>query len=43
MANKRLINEEASLLRDAVFSANDGIVTTFAVVAGAIGGGYPLT
>ena len=33
------INREASLLRDAVFAANDGVVTTFAVVAGSIGGG----
>ena len=39
MATKRLINEEASILRDVVFSANDGVVTTFAVVAGAFGGG----
>ena len=33
------INRDASLLRDVVFAANDGIVTTFAVVAGAVGGG----
>jgi VIT1/CCC1 family predicted Fe2+/Mn2+ transporter len=32
------VNKEASLLRDAVFGANDGVVTTFAVVAGALGG-----
>lgn len=31
------VHERASLLRDAVFAANDGIITTFAVVAGAAG------
>ena len=31
------IHERATLLRDAVFSANDGIITTFAVVAGSTG------
>jgi VIT1/CCC1 family predicted Fe2+/Mn2+ transporter len=31
------IHERATLLRDAVFAANDGIVTTFAVVAGSRG------
>lgn len=33
------VNREASLLRDIVFGANDGLVTTFAVVVGSIGGG----
>lgn len=37
---KRFVNEEASLFRDAVFAANDGIVTTFAVVAGSYGAGF---
>lgn len=31
------IHEKATLLGDAVFGANDGIITTFAVVAGATG------
>lgn len=31
------IHQKAGFLRDAVFSANDGIVTTFAVVAGSAG------
>lgn len=31
------IQKEASLLRDAVFAANDGVITTFAVVMGATG------
>ena len=31
------VHEKATYLRDAVFGANDGIVTTFAVVAGSAG------
>lgn len=31
------INKEASLLRDSVFAATDGVVTTFAVVSGSLG------
>jgi VIT1/CCC1 family predicted Fe2+/Mn2+ transporter len=31
------IHQRATLLRDAVFSVNDGIITTFAVVAGSAG------
>ncbi len=31
------IHEKATLLGDAVFAANDGLITTFAVVAGAAG------
>lgn len=31
------LEEKASLLRDSVFAASDGIVTTFAVVAGSAG------
>jgi VIT1/CCC1 family predicted Fe2+/Mn2+ transporter len=34
------IEEKASYLRDAVFAASDGIVTTFAVVAGAEGASF---
>lgn len=33
------LSEQASLLRDSVYGANDGIITTFAVVAGAQGAG----
>jgi VIT1/CCC1 family predicted Fe2+/Mn2+ transporter len=36
---KRRVNEEASMFRDAVFASTDGIVTTFAVVTGAMGAG----
>ena len=31
------IHERASLLGSAVFAANDGLITTFAVVAGSFG------
>lgn len=31
------IHERATFLRDVVFSANDGIITTFAIVAGSAG------
>lgn len=34
------IEAKASYLRDAVFAANDGIITTFAVVAGAAGASF---
>jgi VIT1/CCC1 family predicted Fe2+/Mn2+ transporter len=34
---KKILHEKAALLGDAVFSANDGIITTFAVVAGSAG------
>jgi VIT1/CCC1 family predicted Fe2+/Mn2+ transporter len=37
----RKIHERASYLGDAVFAASDGIITTFAVVAGAIGASLP--
>lgn len=37
MFNRLTIGEKASLFRDAVFAANDGIITTFAVVSGAMG------
>ena len=33
------VNRDATLLRDVVFGANDGLVTTFAVVVGSVGGG----
>jgi len=36
------IEEKASYLRDAVFAANDGIITTFAVVAGAAGAAFSI-
>jgi len=39
MGNSPSIYEKASLLRDAVFAADDGIITTFAVVAGSTGAG----
>lgn len=35
------VHEEGSYLRDAIFSASDGLVTTFAVVAGAYGASLP--
>ena len=34
------VEEKASYLRAAVFAANDGIITTFAVVAGAAGASF---
>jgi VIT1/CCC1 family predicted Fe2+/Mn2+ transporter len=34
---ERLIHEKGSFLRDSVFAASDGLVTTFAVVAGSQG------
>jgi VIT1/CCC1 family predicted Fe2+/Mn2+ transporter len=34
---------KAGLLKAAVFGANDGIITTFAVVAGVAGAGLPVT
>lgn len=34
---EKLLHERASFLRDAVFSASDGVITTFAVVAGSQG------
>lgn len=38
MPRRVSINKEASLFRDAIFGANDGVVTTFAVIAGSLGG-----
>jgi VIT1/CCC1 family predicted Fe2+/Mn2+ transporter len=38
---KAVIHERAGLLRDAVFSANDGVITTFAIVAGSAGAQLP--
>ena len=35
------IHEKATLLGDVVFAADDGIITTFAVVAGAVGASLP--
>lgn len=37
----RLFRENPEYLRAAVYGANDGLVTTFAVVAGAAGAGLP--
>ena len=37
MADKTSVHERAGLLRDSVFAANDGIITTFAIVAGSTG------
>lgn len=37
MKRSEKIHQEASFLGDAVFAASDGIVTTFAIVAGAVG------
>ncbi len=34
------VNKDASLLRDSVFAATDGVVTTFAVVSGSLGAGF---
>lgn len=35
------IHQRASFLKDAVFSASDGLVTTFAVVSGSLGANLP--
>lgn len=43
LVRKKDISQEASLLRDMVFSANDGIITTFAVAAGSVGASLPST
>ena len=37
MAKRLTIHQKASFLGDAVFAASDGIITTFAIVAGAAG------
>lgn len=37
MAKTSSIHEKAGILRDSVFAANDGIITTFAIVAGSQG------
>ena len=37
------MHERASFLRDAIFAASDGIVTTFAVVAGSAGAAFDPT
>lgn len=36
-----LLHRKASFLRDVVFAANDGMITTFAVVAGSTGASLP--
>lgn len=40
MARPLTIHQKASFLGDAVFAANDGIITTFAVVAGSAGASF---
>jgi len=40
MRIKLPLTEKAEYLKDAVFSANDGIITTFAVVAGSAGASF---
>jgi len=37
MKFNNVVHERATLIRDSVFAANDGLVTTFAVVAGSLG------
>lgn len=37
------VHEKASLIRDVVIAGNDGVVTTFAVVAGSLGASLPPT
>ena len=37
MLTKEKLHEKGTLLRDAIFASDDGLVTTFAVVAGAYG------
>lgn len=41
MARGTTVHERATLLRDSVFAANDGIITTFAIVAGVAGASLP--
>lgn len=36
---KNSVHEKASILRDVVFAADDGVITTFAIVAGSFGAG----
>jgi VIT1/CCC1 family predicted Fe2+/Mn2+ transporter len=40
MDRKYFKNEEGSILRDIVFSADDGLITTFAIVAGSQGANF---
>ena len=37
---EKLLHKQAAYLRDAVFAASDGLVTTFAVVAGSTGAAF---
>jgi VIT1/CCC1 family predicted Fe2+/Mn2+ transporter len=37
MQSKEKLHEKGTLLRDAVFASDDGLITTFAVVAGSFG------
>jgi VIT1/CCC1 family predicted Fe2+/Mn2+ transporter len=38
--NEERVHKEGSYIRDAVFAASDGLVTTFAVVAGSFGASF---
>lgn len=38
--NKKELDKRASLLRDVVYSANDGVITVFAVIAGSTGASF---
>jgi len=40
MEGKEVIHEKASLFGEAVFAADDGLITTFAVVAGSAGASF---
>jgi len=40
MVTSITVHERASYLRDAVFAAQDGLITTFAIVAGSTGAGF---
>ncbi len=41
MGIKQTLHDKADYVRDIVLSANDGVVTTFAVVAGSLGASLP--
>jgi VIT1/CCC1 family predicted Fe2+/Mn2+ transporter len=40
MARRLTIHQKASFLGDIIFAASDGIITTFAIVAGSTGAGF---
>lgn len=41
MKHRPSIHEKAGTLRDSVFAANDGLITTFAIIAGSTGAKFP--